>query len=133
MTPTGKDMVEQGYPELYFNWEKGWTDLKYNRLDLLALYQQESILGQTGLRVYGGYVGGDSHSGKPLKAEVWLGRKEKSFYERFNLTTYWVLQLCLVENISRQVWCVLYQSPHSMAFKSFGQNTSSFDLFTKVL
>ncbi|AQX07645.1 hypothetical protein [Elizabethkingia ursingii] len=132
MTPTGKDMVEQGYPELYFNWEKGWTDLKYNRLDLLALYQQESILGQTGLRVYGGYVGGDFPFWKTFEGGGLAPEGKKSFMSRFNLTTYLGFATMPSGKYYQDKFGAFYIS-HRIPwhFKSFGQNTSSFDLVYK--
>ena len=132
MTPNGKDMVDQGYPEFYFNWEKGWTDFQYNRFDILGLYQTESILGHTGLRLYGGYVAGSFPFWKTFEGGGLAPEGKKSFMSRFNLTTYLGFATMPSGKYYQDKFGAFYIS-HRIPwhFKSFGQNTSSFDLVYK--
>lgn len=62
MTYDGKSIVDQGYPELYFNWEQGYRNfggkLSYGRFDLLFIQQSKSIIGNTAVKLYGGLVTG---------------------------------------------------------------------------
>ncbi|NAW50890.1 hypothetical protein GNY06_05715 [Elizabethkingia argentiflava] len=132
MTPSGKDMVEQGYPEMYFNWEKGWADFKYYRFDVLALYQLKSLWGQTGLRLYGGYVKGSFPVWKSFESGGLAPEGKNSFMSRFNLTTYLGFATMPSGVYYQDKFGAFYLS-HRLPwhFKSFGQNTSSFDMVYK--
>jgi hypothetical protein len=71
MTPQGKSLLDQKYPEFYLNYEQSYKlfggDLNYSRFDLLFLYNFKTMLGTTGFRLYGGMVLEELRSGKILQ------------------------------------------------------------------
>lgn len=63
MTPTGKFTYKRGYPEVFFNYEKGLKtfdgQFDYHRFDLLFIHLAKTDIGVTKIRLYGGYLQGD--------------------------------------------------------------------------
>lgn len=130
MTPSGKFTYEQNFPEFYLNFEQGLKtlggDLNYSKFDVLAQHNFKTKAGVTGIRVYGGLVSGET--------PIWhhftmngLGNGKNSF--NFNLTSF--LGFATME--SGKYYndkFVGYYLTHRIPwyFKTFGRNTSSFDL-----
>lgn len=128
MTPQGKTIIDQKFPELYFNYEQGLKafggDFNYSRFDFLFVHNLKTILGTTGFRLYGGILLG--------KTPIWhhytmngLGTNSKF---NFNLTSY--LGLATLEGGKYfNDRFINYYLTHRLPwyFKSFGQNVSSFN------
>jgi len=136
MTPNGKYIYEQRFPEVYLNYEQGYKsfggDFNYSRLDILYTHQFRTILGTTGTRVYGGYYFG--------KAPIWhqfeMGgldsNKETGAFANFNFTTYLgfaTMTSGRYFNDKLAGYFITHRIP--WYFKSFGKNTSSFDFIYK--
>lgn len=92
MTPAGKYTYEQGYPEVYFNYEKGMKllggEFDYHRLDLLYLQIIKTTLGTTGTRIYAGLQEGKV----PIYNTFEMGGldhfEHQKLINRVNFTTY---------------------------------------------
>ncbi len=71
MTPQGKSLIDQKYPELYFNYEQSYKALggnfNYSRFDALFLHNFKTPIGTTGFRLYGGMVFGKHRYGRTLR------------------------------------------------------------------
>ena len=133
MTPSGKYTFEQNYPEVFVNFEQGMKtmggDFKYSKVDVLLNHRIKTLLGMTGVRVYGGIVSG--------KVPVWhqfemggLGpRQITGFLSHFNLTSYLGFATMEAGKYYNDKFAGFYLT-HRLPFyfKSFGKNTSSFDL-----
>lgn len=136
MTPYGKYTFDQNFPEVYFNYEQGYQSLggefNYSRFDLLFRHQFQNALGTTGTRIYGGYYLG--------KAPIWhlfdMGgldsSKNTGILSNFNLTTYLGFATMTAGKYFNDKF-VGYSFSHRIPwyFKSFGKNTSSFDVIYK--
>lgn len=130
MTPSGKYTYDQKFPELYLNYEQGLKslggDLNFSRINALFVHQFKTDIGITGFRIYGGISTGD--------APIWqnytmngLGNGKNGL--NFNLTSY--LGFATMEggkyyNDKFVGTYITHRIP--WYFKSFGKNTSSFDL-----
>lgn len=136
MTPTGKYTFNQEFPEVYLNYEQGVKslggDFNYSRFDILFLHQFRSKLGVTGARLYGGLMTGNA----PVWHQFLMGgldsSKENSLFSRFNLTTYLGFATMEAGHYFNDKF-VGYYFTHRIPwyFKSFGKNTSSFDVVYK--
>lgn len=93
MTPMGKYTYRHGYPELFLNYEKGIKTLggkyDYHRIDALFTHQFKGRLGMTDIKLYGGYLIGDT----PIYNAFEMGglkdiHNPSSFSSRLSLSTY---------------------------------------------
>jgi hypothetical protein len=89
MTPQGKSLIDQKYPELYFNYEQSYKalsgDFNYTRFDALFVHNFKTMLGTTGFRLYGGMVIGDAPIWKNFTMNG-LASPRRDF--NFNLTSF---------------------------------------------
>jgi hypothetical protein len=129
MTPQGKSLIDQKYPELYFNFEQSFKalggDFNYTRFDALFVQNFKTGLGTTGLRLYGGLVLGEAPIWKHFTMN---GLASPSRDINFNLTSY--LGFATLEGGKfYNDRFVAYYLTHKLPwyFKSIGQNVSSFD------
>ncbi|MDQ1095432.1 MULTISPECIES: hypothetical protein [Chryseobacterium] len=129
MTPQGKSLIDQKYPELYFNYEQSYRllggDFNYTRFDALFVHNFKTILGTTGFRLYGGLVLGDAPIWKNFTMN---GLASPSRDINFNFTSY--LGFATLEGGKYyNDRFVAYYFTHKLPwyFKSFGRNISSFD------
>lgn len=129
MTPQGKSLLDQKFPEIYLNYEQSYKlfggDLNYSRFDLLFLYNLKTMLGTTGFRLYGGMVFGAAPIWKNFTMNG-LASTRNDF--NFNLTSY--LGFATLEGGKYyNDKFVAYYFTHKLPwyFKSFGQNISSLD------
>lgn len=130
MTPSGKFTYEQSFPEFYLNFEQGLKtlggDFNYSRFDVLAQHNFKTKAGVTGIRVYGGLVSGETPIWNHF-AMNGLGNGKDSF--NFNLTSF--LGFATMESGKYYNDKFLgYYFTHRIPwyFKTFGKNTSSFDV-----
>lgn len=129
MTPQGKSLIDQNYPELYFNYEQSVKvfggDFNYTRFDALFAHNFKTRLGRTGLRLYGGVVFGEAPIWKHFTMN---GLASPSRDINFNLTSY--LGFATLEGGKfYNDRFIAYYLTHKIPwyFKSIGQNVSSFD------
>ncbi|WP_294220161.1 hypothetical protein [uncultured Chryseobacterium sp.] len=129
MTPQGKSLIDQKYPELYFNFEQSYKifggDFNYIRFDALFVHNFKTVLGTTGFRLYGGMVFGGAPIWKNFTMNG-LASPRRDF--NFNLTSF--LGFATLEGGKYyNDRFVAYYFTHKLPwyFKSFGQNISSFD------
>jgi len=129
MTPQGKSLIDQKYPEFYFNYEQSYKvfggDLSYVRFDALFVHNFKTSLGTTGFRLYGGIVFGGAPIWKNFTMNG-LASPRRDF--NFNLTSF--LGFATLEGGKYyNDRFVAYYFTHKLPwyFKSFGQNISSFD------
>lgn len=129
MTPQGKSLIDQKYPELYFNYEQSYKmfggDLSYARFDALFVHNFKTMLGTTGFRLYGGMVFGGAPIWKNFTMNG-LASPRRDF--NFNLTSF--LGFATLEGGKYyNDRFIAYYFTHKLPwyFKSFGQNISSFD------
>lgn len=130
MTPGGKYTYDQRFPELYVNYEQGFKtlggDFSFSRFDAMFVHSFKTGLGVTGFRLYGGLLLGE--------APIWdnftmngLGNSRNGL--NFNLTSY--LGFATMEGgkyFNDQFFGTYFTHRLPFYFKSFGKNTSSFDL-----
>ncbi len=128
MTPQGKTIVDQKFPELYVNYEQGFKafggDLEYSRFDFLFVHNLKTILGTTGFRLYGGLVLGET----PIWNNFTRNGLATNSKFNFNLTSY--LGFATLEGGKYfNDKFINYYLTHRLPwyFKSFGQNVSSFN------
>lgn len=129
MTPQGKSLIDQKYPELYFNYEQSYKilqgDFSYSRFDALFVHNFKTPIGTTGFRLYGGLVLGGAPIWKNFTMNG-LASPGKDF--NFNLTSY--LGFATLEGGKYyNDRFVAYYFTHKLPWylKSFGHNISSFD------
>ncbi|MBT2620263.1 hypothetical protein [Chryseobacterium sp. ISL-6] len=129
MTPQGKSIIDQKYPELYFNYEQSYKvlggDFNYTRFDALFVHNFKTVLGTTGVRLYGGLVLGEAPIWKNFTMN---GLASPSRDINFNLTSY--LGFATLEGGKYyNDKFIAYYFTHKLPFylKSIGQNVSSFD------
>ncbi|SIQ60911.1 hypothetical protein SAMN05880574_1189 [Chryseobacterium sp. RU37D] len=129
MTPQGKSLIDQKYPELYFNYEQSYKifggDLTYARFDALFVHNFKTMLGTTGFRLYGGMVFGGAPIWKNFTMNG-LASPGKDF--NFNLTSF--LGFATLEGGKYyNDKFIAYYFTHKLPFyfKSFGKNITSFD------
>ncbi|OCA76033.1 hypothetical protein BBI01_04880 [Chryseobacterium artocarpi] len=129
MTPQGKSLIDQKYPELYFNYEQSYKmaggDFNYSRFDALFVHNFKTVIGTTGFRLYGGMVLGAAPIWKNFTMNG-LASPGKDF--NFNLTSF--LGFATLEGGKYyNDKFVAYYFTHRLPwyFKSFGHNVSSFD------
>lgn len=129
MTPQGKSLIDQKYPELYFNYEQSYKilggDFNYTRFDALFVHNFKTRFGTTGFRLYGGMVFGDAPIWKNFTMNG-LASPRRDF--NFNLTSF--LGFATLEGGKYyNDKFVAYYFTHKVPFyfRSFGQNISSFD------
>ncbi len=129
MTPQGKSLIDQKYPELYLNYEQSYKifggDLSYMRFDALFVHNFKTVFGTTGFRLYGGMVFGGAPIWKNFTMNG-LASPRRDF--NFNLTSF--LGFATLEGGKYyNDRFVAYYFTHKLPwyFKSFGQNISSFD------
>ncbi|RNA62871.1 hypothetical protein D1631_13485 [Chryseobacterium nematophagum] len=130
MTPQGKSLIDQKYPELYFNYEQSYKmlggDFNYTRFDALFVHNFKTMLGTTGFRLYGGIVLGAAPIWKNFTMNG-LASPSRDF--NFNLTSF--LGFATLEGGKYyNDKFIAYYFTHKLPwyFKSIGQNISSFDL-----
>lgn len=130
MTPQGKSLVEQKYPELYFNYEQSYQifggDFNYTRFDALFVHNFKTRLGTTGVRLYGGLVLGEAPIWKHFTMN---GLASPSRDINFNLTSYLGFATLEGGKFYNDKF-IAYYFTHKLPwyFKSIGQNVSSLDL-----
>ncbi|MBB4804967.1 hypothetical protein HNP38_000239 [Chryseobacterium defluvii] len=129
MTPQGKSIIEQKFPELYFNYEQSFRmfggDFNYTRFDALFVHNFKTMLGTTGVRLYGGLVLGEAPIWKHFTMN---GLASPGRDINFNLTSY--LGFATLEGGKYyNDKFIAYYFTHKLPwyFKSFGQNISGFD------
>lgn len=129
MTPQGKSLIDQKYPELYVNYEQSYKvlggDFNYTRFDALFVHNFKTMLGTTGFRLYGGAVLGDAPIWKNFTMNG-LASPQRDF--NFNLTSF--LGFATLEGGKYyNDRFIAYYFTHKLPFyfKSFGKNISSFD------
>lgn len=129
MTPQGKSLIDQKYPELYFNYEQSYKmaggSFNYSRFDALFVHNFKTPIGTTGFRLYGGVVLGEAPIWKNFTMNG-LASPGKDF--NFNLTSF--LGFATLEGGKYyNDKFVAYYFTHKLPlyFKSFGHNVSSFD------
>lgn len=129
MTPQGKSLIDQKFPEIYLNYEQSYKtlggDFNYSRFDLLFLHNFKTMFGTTGFRLYGGMVLGNAPIWKNFTMNG-LASSRKDF--NFNLTSF--LGFATLEGGKYyNDKFIAYYFTHKIPwyFKSFGQNISSFD------
>jgi hypothetical protein len=129
MTPQGKSLIDQKYPELYFNYEQSYKtfggDFNYTRFDVLFVHNFKTRFGTTGFRLYGGMVFGDAPIWKNFTMNG-LASPRRDF--NFNLTSF--LGFATLEGgkyYSDRFVAYYFTHKVPFYFKSFGQNISSFD------
>lgn len=130
MTPQGKSIIEQNYPELYFNYEQSFKilggDFNYTRFDALFIHNFKTRLGTTGVRLYGGLVLGEAPIWKHFTMN---GLASPGRDINFNLTSF--LGFATLEGGKfYNDRFVAYYFTHKLPWylKSIGQNISSFDV-----
>lgn len=129
MTPLGKSIVEQKYPELYLNFEQSFKalggDFNYTRFDALFVQNFKTALGTTGVRLYGGLVLGEAPIWKHFTMN---GLASPSRDINFNLTSYLGFATLEGGRFYNDRF-VAYYFTHQLPwyFKSIGQNVSSLD------
>ena len=129
MTPQGKSIVDQRYPELYFNYEQGLKmfggDLTYGRFDMLFIHNFKTFIGTTGFRVYGGLTVGET----PIWNHFTMNGLASQKSINFNLTSFLGFATLEGGKYYNDKFVNLYLT-HKIPwyFKSFGQNVSNFDL-----
>jgi hypothetical protein len=133
MTPQGKSIIDQKYPELYFNYEQSYKalggDFNYTRFDALFVHNFKTILGTTGVRLYGGLVLGEAPIWKNFTMN---GLASPSRDVNFNLTSY--LGFATLEGGKYyNDKFIAYYFTHKLPLylKSIGQNVSSFDFILR--
>ncbi len=129
MTPQGKSLIDQKYPELYFNYEQSYKvlggDFNYTRFDALFVHNFKTVLGTTGVRLYGGIVLGEAPIWKNFTMN---GLASPGRDINFNLTSY--LGFATLEGGKYyNDKFIAYYFTHKLPLylKSIGQNVSSFD------
>lgn len=129
MTPQGKSLIDQKYPELYFNYEQSYKilggDFNYTRFDALFVHNFKTMLGTTGFRLYGGMVFGEAPIWKHFTMNG-LASPRRDF--NFNLTSFLGFATLEGGKFYNDKF-IAYYFTHKLPwyFKSFGQNVSSFD------
>ncbi|EJL73009.1 hypothetical protein [Chryseobacterium populi] len=129
MTPQGKSIIDQKYPELYFNYEQSFKimggDFNYTRFDALFVHNFKTILGTTGFRLYGGLVLGNAPIWKNFTMN---GLASPGRDINFNLTSYLGFATLEGGKFYNDKF-IAYYFTHKLPFyfKSIGQNVSSFD------
>lgn len=129
MTPQGKSIIDQKYPELYFNYEQSFRimggDFNYTRFDALFVHNFKTMLGTTGFRLYGGLVLGNAPIWKNFTMN---GLASPSRDINFNLTSYLGFATLEGGKFYNDKF-IAYYFTHKLPFyfKSIGQNVSSFD------
>ncbi len=129
MTPQGKSIVEQRYPELYFNYEQSFKafsgDFNYTRFDALFIHNFKTMLGTTGVRLYGGLLLGEAPIWKHFTMNG-LASPGKDI--NFNLTSFLGFATLEGGKFYNDRFAAYYLT-HKLPwyFKSFGQNVSSLD------
>ncbi|WP_379964713.1 hypothetical protein [Epilithonimonas sp. UC225_85] len=133
MTPYGKYTYEQNFPEAFLNYEQGYKSLggefNYSRFDALLTHQFRTAWGTTLARAYGGYYVG--------KAPMWhlfeMGGLDANsgtgILSNFSLTSYLGFATMTSGKYFNDKFAGYYVS-HQIPwyFKSFGKNTSSFNI-----
>lgn len=129
MTPQGKFTTEKKYPEFFLNFEKSLKILNgnfdYSKADVLINHNFKWKLGTTGVRLYGGILLGEA----PIWHHFTMNGLSGDNDFKFNLTSYLgfaTMKGGLYYNDKFVGNYITHQIP--WYFKSFGQNTSSFDI-----
>ena len=129
MTPQGKSLIDQKYPELYFNFEQSFKalggDFNYTRFDALFVQNFKTRLGTTGVRLYGGLVLGEAPIWKHFTMNG-LATPRRDI--NFNLTSYLGFATLEGGRFYNDRF-IAYYFTHKLPwyFKSIGQNVSSLD------
>ncbi len=134
MTPNGKFTTEKKLPEFYFNAEKALKtlggDFDYTKFDFLVNHSFKSKIGTTGLRLYGGLLLGEAPIWHHFTMNGLSGNKKFNF----NLTSYLGFATMKGGEYYNDKFIGNYIT-HKIPwyFKSFGQNTSSFDVIHRSI
>ncbi|SFH80820.1 DUF5686 family protein [Halpernia frigidisoli] len=133
MTPSGKYTYEQKYPELYLNYEQGIKtlggDLQYSRVDAMLNHVFKSKLGDTGVRLFGGFSTSDTPIWHQFSANGLGGREITGLLSHFNLSSYLGFATMQGGKYYNDKFAGYYVSQRiPLYFKSFGKNISSFDV-----
>ncbi|WP_392437873.1 hypothetical protein ACF3N7_04080 [Cruoricaptor ignavus] len=131
MTPSGKYTYSSDNPEYYFNIETGQKilggDLSYTRIDLMTNHSFKTKIGTTGIRLFGGMSTGDVPIWHNFQMNGLGSGKPDKF--KFNLTSY--LGFATMESgkyYNDKLAGYYFQHEIPWYFKSFGRNTSNFNL-----
>lgn len=133
MTPSGKYTYEQKYPELYINYEQGIKtlggDLQYSRIDAMINHVFKTKLGETGVRVFGGYSTSDAPIWHQFTMNGLGGRDVTGILSHFNLSSYLGFATMQGGKYYNDKFAGYYLSQRiPLYFKTFGKNVSSFDV-----
>lgn len=130
MTSDGKSIVGQGYPEIYLNWEQGYQilggNLSYGRFDFLYMNRVRSFMGTSNIKLYGGIISGRSTLWHLFTINGLASSEDKL---NFSLTSFLGFATLQGGQYYNDRFGALYIT-HKILwyFKSFGRNTSSFDI-----
>ena len=133
MTPQGKYTFDQNFPEVFLNYEQGYKALggefNYSRFDVLYTYQFRTVLGVTQTRVFGGYYLGEAPIWHLFEMGGLDGNSKTGILSNFSLTSYLGFATMTAGKYFNDKFAGYYFS-HRIPwyFKSFGKNTSSFDV-----
>ncbi|TXF77613.1 DUF5686 family protein [Chryseobacterium sp.] len=130
MTPSGKYTYEQNYPEVYLNYEQSVKtlggDFSFSRIDALFLHSFRTKIGVTGVRLYGGISVGDAPIWHKFSMNGLSSGKDGL---NFNLASY--IGFATMEGgkyYNDKFFGYYFTHRIPWYFKSFGKNTSSFDV-----
>lgn len=133
MTPSGKYTYQQGFPELYLNYEQGLNflggDLKYSRVDALFNHVLKTKLGPTGIRLFGGFSTANTPIWHQFAINGLGGRNISGILSHFNLSSYLGFGTMQGGKYYNDRFVGYYLSQRiPFYFKTFGKNLSSFDV-----
>lgn len=133
MTPQGKYTFDDAYPAIFVNVEKGLKaiggTLDYYRVDALISHQFRYFRGVTSVRLYGGISSSDAPLWKNFSMN---GLRNPSNKLNFNFTTFLGFATMNAKDYYNDKFVGIYLGQRlPWYFKSFGRNTSSFDLVYK--
>ena len=134
MTPTGKFTMDRRMPEFFVNVEQAVEgaggELNYTRLDALIIHSFPTVLGRTGVRLFGGIMLGDA----PIQHNFTMNGLAGNNAFKFNLTSYLGFATMKGGKYYNDKFVGTYLS-HRIPwyFKSIGQNVSSLDLIYRAV
>lgn len=92
MTATGRVPLDYGFPEVFFDFEKGIPiaggTQQHTRISFLAHHEFENTLGKTGLRIWGGWIDGKSPLWKTFEAGGLNNQMNNSLFSRVHFLSF---------------------------------------------
>lgn len=130
MAPYGRYTYQTGYPELYLNYERGLNGLNgesdFHRLDFLFTHSARSLIGKTGIRLYGGKLWGEVPIWHHFQMNGLARNKDEL---KFGLSSYLGFATMPAGKYYSDQFVGYYLTQElPWYFKSFGKNTSSIDI-----